>query len=282
MSSGRTGRRIAILGCGYVGSALGKALVDRGDHVIGTTTTPSRTEEISALGIVPEVIQLSEGKRLRQLLLDRDMVYCTVAASSRCPDYRQIYLDGAKCLLWAVEGTAVRGIIYTSSTRVYGQQDGSWVDETSPTEPLDENGRILREAERTFLETSTVLSTPQSLAVTVVRLSGIYGPGRDPTVRILRFSGQERYDGDGYVNLIHRDDIVLALLGLLDLRHHGVFVLSDDRPTKRRVYYDRVIAEAGLPSIRWLNKDSPPKLGKRVRNDLIKRTLDLVLKYPTH
>ena len=282
MSSVQTRPRIAILGCGYVGSALGKALVHRGHHVVGTTSTPSRAEEISTLGIVPEVLQLSECERLRQLLLDRDVVYLTVAASSRCTDYRQIYPKGAKSLLRAVPGTAVRRIIYTSSTRVYGQQDGSLVDEASPTEPTDEDGRILLEAERILLETRTALDTSQSIALTVVRLSGIYGPGRDFTKRVLRFSGQERFDGDRYVNLIHRDDIVLVLLGLLDLRHHGVFVLSDDRPTKRRVHYDRVIANAGLPSIRWLNNDSSTKLGKRVRNDLIKRTLDLELKYPTH
>ena len=119
-------------------------------------------------------------------------------------------------------------------------------------------------------------------SATVVRLSGIYGPGRDPAKRIRSLAGTELTGGDVYVNMVHLDDIIAALEALLDLPHHGVLNLSDDCPTTRREFYDRTIAEGGLEPIRWLPGPAPPNLGKRVRNDLIKRTLTLVLRHPTH
>ena len=100
--------------------------------------------------------------------------------------------------------------------------------------------------------------------------------------RIKSCAGKERSDGDAYLNLIHLDDIVAALTALLAARHHGVLNLSDDRPLPRREFYDRIIAEAGLPATQWISAGSPPQRGKRVRNDLIKRTLGLTLEHPMH
>ncbi|MCH7678812.1 hypothetical protein IID10_05515, partial [candidate division KSB1 bacterium] len=88
--------------------------------------------------------------------------------------------------------------------------------------------------------------------------------------------------GGTYVNLIHRNDIISALVALLDVRHHGVLNLSDDAPEPRRAFYDRIIAQSKLPAIDWIDDSSSRRTGKRVRNDRIKRLLDLKLAHPNH
>ncbi len=81
---------------------------------------------------------------------------------------------------------------------------------------------------------------------------------------------------------MHRDDIVQAILKLLEIPYHGVLNLSDDQPATRREYYDRLLAAARLPPIHWIAPPGKPSLGKRVRNELIKQTLGLKLLHPTH
>jgi nucleoside-diphosphate-sugar epimerase len=271
-------RKIAILGCGYVGAALGRALSAKGHDCVGTTTTKSRCDDIRSLGITPTVLTLDDTKRLSQLLADRDLVYLTVGAGRQKRDYREVYLRGAMHLLDAIKNTSVQQIVYTSSTRVYGQNDGSWVDEDSPTEPISEDGKTLVETERLLLEGAR----SQGVTATVLRLSGIHGPGRDPASRIAQHAGTTRSDGDVFVNLIHIDDIVTAMSALLNIEYDGVLNLSDDQPTPRRLFYNTLIARSALAPIRWTNPAPPTPRGKRIRNNRAKRELKLNLTHPTH
>lgn len=271
-------RCVAIVGCGYVGCALGRALVEAGCHVRGTTTTPGRVEELRAGGMEPALLDLRESSRLHDLLQDRDACYLTVAPGSRSRDYREVYLDGARALADAIVGTPVRRVVYTSSTRVYGQEDGRWVDEDSPTEPADANGQALLEAERILLALGHAAAS--GVRVTVLRLAGIYGPGRDFRARITARAGEARTDGDEFLNLIHVDDVAAVLAKLLSVEHHGVFTLADHEPLLRRELYDAVLRQAGQPPIRWMPPAVPPPRGKRVRNQRIKDALNLTLRYP--
>lgn len=263
------GRRIAIIGCGYVGAALGERLVAGGHDVVGTTTSESRVEALRSLGISPLVLDVANGDRLHEMLVDREAVFLTIAPNVRGQDYREVYLLAANALMRAVGGTAVRRIIYTSSTRVYGQTDGGWVDEDSPTEPADEKGRVLVEAERVLL----ARSDEPGPAATVLRVSGIYGPGRDASERVASLAGTERDDGDVYVNRIHRDDLVKAMAALLRVDHHGPLNLSDEQPQTRRQMYDAILQAKGLPPIRWGSPCGRASLGKRIRSARIRELL---------
>jgi len=287
----------------------------QGHDIVATTTTPSHIDELRQLGLTPALLNIANVDQLRDLLADREAVYLTIARSRRGVDYRDVYLAAAQSLASAATGTPVKRIIYTGSTRIYGQDDGSWVDESSPTEPKDENGRTLLQTEGTLLQdlpnsredplltspldkggTRGVLpgaTTPRAVpmpkqrqpppvTVTILRLGGIYGPDRDYRRRIRGLAGTTRTDADLYVNLIHLDDIVQALMALLSVPYHGVLNLVDDSPEQRGTMYDRVLNEANLRPIQWRKDEETTGLGKRVHNDLIKRTLDITLMHPTH
>ena len=127
------------------------------------------------------------------------------------------------------------------------------------------------------------LSHEPEICATVVRLGAIYGPGRDLSERIGRAAGTRRTDGRPFVNLIHSDDVVAALGKLLNHRHHGPLNLVNDKPISRQELYDTVLKQLALEPVTWDEPtDIPPAgLGKRVGNDLIKRTLGLSLEHPS-
>ncbi|MEK7710962.1 MAG: NAD-dependent epimerase/dehydratase family protein [Planctomycetota bacterium] len=274
--------RILILGCGYVGSALAKRLVRNGHDVVATTTTPSRAPRITELGAAPAVLLLHETERLHDALVDREFVYLCVSAGRTGQSYGELYAEGTRRFVAACRDTPVRRIAYTSSTRVYAQDDGSWVDEDSPTEPPDEDGRALVQAERTLLDAPSNGFLPPESTVSILRLGGIHGPGREFSSRIHRAAGNKRTDGDAFVNLIHLNDIVEVMVRIPETRYHGVINVCDGRPMLRRELYDREIARAGLSPIRWGRRDrggsgahgGPPR-GKRVSNERLRHLLGL-------
>ncbi len=269
--------KVLIIGCGYVGTALAERLVTAGSACVGTTTTPARLNEIKSTGARAEILDIGDRSALRAILSDCETVVLSIAPKSRDADYRDVYLAAANHLMAAVADSPVRHVVYTSSTRVYAQDDGQWVDEDSSTEPTSEAGRVLLDTERCLLDAGS----SSEINVSVVRLGGIYGPGRDPSARILRLAGSSCSGGSAYVNLIHRDDIVEALHRLIQSEHHGPLNLCDDTPTTRRDYYDRVIAAASVAPIEWEAEESDER-GKRVSNARIKELLDLTLRHPAH
>ncbi len=267
-------QRIAILGCGYVGSAVGRKLAALGHDVLATTTTPSRMGEINKAGMTAHQLELKDVAKLRSLLADRDAVLLTYGAGQR-GDYEGVYIQGARSMVEAVSGSAVRRIIYTSSTRVYGQDDGAWVDENSPTNTSDEKGQALVEAERILLD-GIPEAQPHPAAVSVLRLGGIHGPQRELSPRILTQPGLVRDDGQAYINLIHLDDIVSAMTKLLEINFHGLLNVTNDDPQTRRQLYDTVLASAEMKPIQWTDRDQPTR-GKRVCNKRIKQLLQISL-----
>ena len=268
-------RRVLILGCGYVGSAVAQALARAGCDVIATTTRAENADRVRTLGATPLVVTLAETDRLHELLHDREVVYLCVGAGRGGQSYREVYLEGAENLVRAIGGTSVARIVYTSSTRVYAQDDGSWVGEDSVTQPTDEDGRILVETERVLLDAGSRAADSGQIAVTVLRLGGIHGPSRELAGRIHAAAGTTRDGGEAFVNLIHRDDIVAAMVVLGGVHHHGVLNLVSDEPILRRELYDRVLADAGLAPIKWSIPSGDGRRGKRVRNELAKKTLGL-------
>ena len=165
---------VLVAGCGYVGSALAAELVRDGHRVFGLKRDPSSLPD----GVTPVRADLTDPATLRGLPHDIERVVYAVSPSGRTEDaYEAAYVTGLTNLLDALSssGAPVKRVVLTSSTAVYGQDGGEWVDETSETEPTRFSGRILLRAERALLD--------GPFDGVAVRLSGIYGPGRTWLVR---------------------------------------------------------------------------------------------------
>ncbi len=231
---------VLIAGCGYVGSALAVELVAKGHRVWGLR----RDARALPQGVIPIAADLVRRETLDVIddAIDH-VVYAASAADQSTRAYEEAYVRGPSNVIDALSRRArVRRFVFISSTAVYGQDDGSWVDEDAPTEPARESGRILLEAER------IVKSAPFSTVV--LRLAGIYGPDRTWLVRRVH-GGDARSDVVGrtprYGNRIHRDDCAGALRHLLELEApRAVYLGVDDAPVSLSEVYAFVAELLGV------------------------------------
>jgi len=216
--------RILIAGCGYVGTALGLALVERGEEVVAlrrrSEGLPRELEAVTA--------DLCSPATLERIAEPFDAVFYTAAAESGDDEgYRRAYVEGLSNLIAVVERSpAPRRLFLCSSTRVYPQTGGEWIDEDSPTAAIDFRSHRLLEGE--------ALATGAPFATTIVRLAGIYGPGRDRLLRrLLEGAPLAAGNSQRYTNRIHRDDCVGILLHLLDLQDPADLYLGVDGEPSR-------------------------------------------------
>jgi nucleoside-diphosphate-sugar epimerase len=243
------GKRLVIFGCGYVGSALARAAVASGASVEALTRNPEKAAALRTAGLAKVVVaDLSTDAWHRQVDGGADLVVNCV--SSGGPDaYRQSYVGGMQSVLaWAAKGAAPVGtFVYTSSTSVYPQGGGMMVDETAPAEGATPNGAIIRESE------SLLQHAPPSAVRRhfILRLAGIYGPGRHHLLDQLR-AGAEQLGGSGThrLNLAHRDDIVAAILACLGAPAtvgSDIFNVADSAPALRAEVVGWLAERLGRP-----------------------------------
>ena len=221
--------RVLIAGCGYVGLSLGSELVRQGHQVFGLKRTGSGQTELAAAGITLIRADITQPETLAGLPSGCDwVVHCASAAGGGIDDYRAVYLQGARNLLEWLKPNPPRKFVYTSSTSVYGQNDGSWVDETSPTEPQAATAKVLVDAEKLLMDAAWRVSFP----AVVLRVAGIYGPARGYWLKQF-LSGEARIEEDGsrFLNMIHRDDVTGAIISALKSGRPGeIYNAADDEP----------------------------------------------------
>jgi nucleoside-diphosphate-sugar epimerase len=258
--------RILIAGSGYVGGALASRFVETGNGVFSLR----RTQRSQQQGVVPIVADLTVRASLGSVPEELDFVFYTVSSDERTDEaYRKAYVIGLANLLDALNKNhqKLRRVFLTSSTGVYEQQNGEWVDESSPAEPTHFTGRRLLEAEQ-------LLST-SSRPYTIVRFGGIYGPGRTRLIsRIL--AGQATYplEESRYTNRIHRDDCVGVLAHLMSLPSPEALYLGvDNEPVTQRELYHWLADRLGSPPPAAKVRDFRERRGnKRCKNDKLLAT----------
>ena len=213
--------RVLIAGCGDVGTALGLLLVERGHQVWGLRRQTAHLP--SALRALPADLTQPASLRLPESL---DFVFYTAAAGKYDGDtYQAVYVNGVRHILQALLGCdrRITRFFYVSSTSVYGQQRGEWVNEDSPTDPTNCSGRLVLEGEQ------VVLDAPY--AATAVRFGGVYGPGRHRLIDRVRNGGACTLEPPLYTNRIHRDDCAGMLRHLLELdRPENLYLGVDCEP----------------------------------------------------
>ena len=232
--------RVLVAGCGYVGRELARRLVAGGHAAWGLSRRPDGLPA----GVEPLAADLADRTTLRGLPPALDAVaYAAAASGPTEPHYRAAYLDGPRNLLAALAeaGQSPRRVLFVSSTGVYAQRDGGWVDETSPTEPTDFSGTVMLEGER------AVLGGP--FPAVVLRLAGIYGPGRTLWIDRVRDGSARRPPPGSWTNRIHRDDAARAIAHLLALDAPDPLVIGvDDEPAELADVLDFLAARLGVPS----------------------------------
>lgn len=223
-------RTVLVAGCGYVGCALARMLIEDGDVVWGLRRNPSGLPE----GVRPVAGDVTDPASLADVPSHPDAIIYAVSPGGSSPEaYRAAYVDGVAHVIRAAGDGAspFRGrLVLVSSTGVYGESDGAWVDEDSNPNPADETGRVLLEGER----------AAQSFGGqgTVLRLGGIYGPGRDRTVRRVASGDAGCPDAGLYGNRIHRDDAAGAVRHLATLPDPDpTYIGVDSDPADLRTVY---------------------------------------------
>jgi nucleoside-diphosphate-sugar epimerase len=234
-----SGGCVLIAGCGYVGTELGRRLASDGRRVFGLRRDASQLPP----EIAPVKADLTQAATLEGLPEGiTEVVYAASAGGRTDEAYAQAYVEGPANLLRALErrGEPVRRFLFTSSTAVYGQTDGSFVDEESVTEPESFTGRRVLEGER------VVRSGPVSGVV--LRLAGIYGPGRTRLIRNVWEGKARRPATPRYTNRIHRDDCAGALAHLLAIEpEHDLYLGVDREPAEVSTVVTWLAEQVGVP-----------------------------------
>ncbi|MCM2326543.1 MAG: sugar nucleotide-binding protein [Lysobacter sp.] len=211
--------KVFVAGAGYVGM-VAAALLARAGHVVDIGRRTPRDEPRSHAMDV-----LSPGTYPASLREADCVVYCVSADGFTEEAYRSAYVDGLARVTAAAAGGAASRVIFVSSTGVFGQDDGSVVDEASPAVPRGFSGRLILEGEALLARAPVESAT--------IRFSGIYGPGRDRLVRMVRSGAPVSAKSRAAItNRIHRDDCARALVHLVESPTvQPLYLGSDEAPT---------------------------------------------------
>ncbi len=228
--------RILLVGCGYVGTRVARALQDRRIGFRAWVRGEASRARLAALDIPALTGDVGSWESWESLTTCFDfLIYGPSSSRGGAKEYQNVFVTGLSHALRRFPGLP---FLFLSSTSVYGQSTGEPVDEDSPAEPDSETGRILREAERMALDAGGG----------VLRIAGIYGPGRTHRLdRLLR--GEARTSNrDLWINQIHRDDVASAILHFLALRLHRETVnVVDDEPVRESRFYGWLAQRLEMP-----------------------------------
>lgn len=287
------GMRILIVGCGYVGLELGRRLASSGAEVLGLRRQGDPDGALKAAGIRAVQGDLTRPADLEAIPGDFDSVVCAVSSSRGGANaYREVYLGGAHNLVDWSRHRKIGRLVSVSSTSVYSQTDGSWVTEESPAEPAGPTGRLLVATEQVFAEADRSGVVPTQ----VVRVAGIYGPGRGHLFGQFVAGLARRDPGQGrWINMIHRDDVASALEAILLRGAPGrMYNAVDDEPVLQGDFLEFLAKATGLPlpppaesggSTEPGGSASTRKRGtthKRVSNRRLREELDWRPRFPTY
>ena len=271
-----------IIGCGYLGQRVAAEWIAQGHRVSALTRSEEHADRFRSQGIEPVIGDVTNCDSLSQLPEVETVLYSVGFDRGSGKSQREISVDGLENVLKQIASRFNR-LIFISSTSVYGQSEAEWVDETSPTQPVRLNGKICLEAEGLVWKYSAHQEPGSSSTTSVLRLAGIYGPGRllrrlDEVTSGKPMSGKP----DAWLNLIHVDDAVRAILACEEQGQPGeTYLVCDDKPITRREYYQSLAKLVSAEAPRFTQNDESQSLNKRCSNRKLHEELKVELRFPT-
>jgi len=253
--------RKLIVGCGYLGSRAAGRWLRAGHEVFATTRSEARAEGLRERDIRPVMADVTRPETLADLPAVDTVLYAVGFEPNSGLTRRQVYVEGLTAVLDAL-APSTRRVIFISSTGVYGDADGDWVDEDSPCEPVSEGGRAFLAAERLLAD------HPLGERSVVLRMAGIYGPDRVPKVRDIAAGKPVAVAKSGRLNLIHVDDaaaVVVAAEGRA--QPPRTYLISAGHPVERRAFYTYLADLLGCPRPEFVEPSAEQTTDGRGRGD---------------
>ena len=269
---------ILIAGCGWLGGAVGQALVARGDRVTGIRSSMAGAESLRALGIEPLGLELTDPGAAALIPKVDAILALQSARGGGEASYRRAYVEANRTLLEAAAHHGVRAFVYTGSTGLFGQHDGSDVDETTPPAPTTPEGRVLAAAEGELLAAAA-----KGMPVRIVRLSGLYGPGRLWLIQgVARGSITLGPGDDAFLNACSQEDAVRTVIAALDRGRDGaIYHATDARPLRRREVITWVAERLGITAGVSSTGLDPSAPNRRILGERTRAALGLELRWPS-
>ena len=268
-------RHALVVGCGYLGRRIAGELLRKGYHVTATTRSDERISELRELGVDPIRLDLRDWNGGPTSGAYEVVIYCVSAG--RQGDGQLCYLEGPLKIVESLQTSPPEKFLYISSTGVYAQNDGTEVDEESLALSQKGNHGWILGGEKALL---TSKGPPRA---TVIRLGGLYGPGRSPVEWLRQEEFRRRLTGSGvaFMNWIHVDDAAMAIVAAEGRGQPGeIYLVVDGHPVRRREFYEYAARLGNVEPP--LLTDSDEDLGKRCRNKKMIRQLGIALRYPDY
>lgn len=299
-----------IFGCGYLGERVAQLWIQQGHIVMGVTRSDEHSLELAKAGLFtvgadvtkPETLgclkSLPHFSMFARINPQHDLVepvkesnaigtvlYAVGYDRTSRQSIHEVYAGGVRNVVDALPSDVGR-FLYISTTGVYGDAGGAWIDETTPPDPQRDGGRASLAAEQ------VLASHPIGKNSIILRLAGIYGPGRIPLLDLLRAGAPIPAATAGHLNLIHVDDAATAVIAAAELPPFDdgprIFCASDGYPVQRGEYYREVARLIGAPPPTFTAPDpNSPRAARaagdrRVRNDRLLADLGVKLAYPDY
>jgi nucleoside-diphosphate-sugar epimerase len=279
-----------IFGCGYLGERVARRWHDAGHEVFVATRRAERANDFRRQGYNSIVADVTRPETVGCLPVAESVLYAVGFDRRADRSIHDVYAGGLRNVLAALPAETGR-FIYISTTGVYGNAEGAWVDEVTPPDPQREGGRASLAAEQLLDD------HPIGERSIVLRLAGIYGPGRVPFIHELRAGEPIPAPASGWLNLIHVDDAAAVVLAVAEMpldaagqinRKRIVYCVSDGVPVERGEFYSELARQIGAAPPRFVAPDpgSPraarAEANRRISNARMLADLRVTLMYPDY
>ncbi len=278
-------QKVFVAGCGYIGERIARTCRESGKDVTCMVRSAERGAQLEAAGFTTVISTLDDRLNLPPLNLSGSILFYLVP-----PPGGGIADSRARNFIAGITDTEKPAkIVYMSATSVYSGGDGGVVTEESPTLPASAMGKRRLDAETAFLEYGAAGAVP----VVILRVSGIYGPGRLPLMQISQGQPLLNEDESGPSNRIHADDLAAVSVAAAEKGGAGeIFNVSDGSPSSMTSYFNACADALGLPRQRQVTLDEARRVmsplmfsyvsqSRVVDNRRMLNRLDVKLRYGT-